>query len=119
MEYITHFLWIGKFILKVRYRLVFPPCISLPLYFLIKFFLRSWLFDLYSPIFTGIAIGYVNYDLTHYFIHHINFKEGYMKSLKEKHIKHHYIESSYGFAVSNNIWDKVLGTDSYSKNKES
>jgi sterol desaturase/sphingolipid hydroxylase (fatty acid hydroxylase superfamily) len=63
-------------------------------------------------------MGYVNYDLTHYLIHHKNFKDGYMKSLRDKHIRHHYIESSCGFAVSNHIWDIVMGTESSVKNKE-
>jgi sterol desaturase/sphingolipid hydroxylase (fatty acid hydroxylase superfamily) len=41
-----------------------------------------------------------------------------MKRLRDKHVKHHYIESSCGFAVSNNIWDIIMGTDSSVKNKE-
>ena len=39
----------------------------------------------------GFVIGYLMYDLTHYFIHHSNPPEGsYFKFMKTYHMQHHY-----------------------------
>lgn len=56
-----------------RYRLVFPP---LPGFILMEIFFGSPLKmifhrDYYCPIACGVIVGYLAYDLMHYFIHHI------------------------------------------------
>jgi 4-hydroxysphinganine ceramide fatty acyl 2-hydroxylase len=57
----------------------------------------------------GMLIGYVNYDLMHYFMHHSNPKDGsFLKTMKVYHMQHHYKYGSIGFGVSNKFWDVVF-----------
>ena len=61
-----------------RYRLVFPP---LPGYILMYIFIRTPISVtlptyLYCPTACGLIVGYVIYDLFHYFIHHSSPREG-------------------------------------------
>jgi hypothetical protein len=37
----------------------------------------------------GYVIGYVCYDLTHYMLHHVQFKGGIGKLLRAHHMRHH------------------------------
>lgn len=93
-----------------RHRLVFPPVAAYPLYQLIKFIISSIFGCFYCPILAGTITGYIIYDLTHYFIHHAKPANSFHKSLKEYHVKHHYLNPSLGFGVSNKIWDYAFGT---------
>lgn len=93
-----------------RYRLVLPPILGIILIMIIKYS-YIFLFDEFSlPFEAGTLFGYVLYDMTHYFIHHITFSGGYYKFLKKYHVLHHYKNPSLGFGVSQHFWDKVFGT---------
>lgn len=93
-----------------RYRLVFPPAAAIPLIMLFNYCFEL-IFDDFSPAFFGGAIlGYIGYDMTHYFIHHITPKDGYYKFLKKYHVLHHYKNPKNGFGVSQHFWDKIFGT---------
>ena len=60
----------------------------------------------------GFVIGYLMYDLTHYFIHHSNPPDGsYFKFMKTYHMQHHFKRGTEGFGISNKIWDKVFDTE--------
>lgn len=87
-------------------RLVMPPSASIPLAVLF-YFLFLWLVParMMDAFFAGFVIGYLVYDMTHYAIHHGNFKSRIMKSIKQHHMLHHYSDSTKGYGVSSSLWD--------------
>ena len=97
-------------------RLVMVPAISLPLavlFYLSFKFLLTWAFDdayLVYPFFVGFVIGYLFYDMTHYALHHVNFKSKFWIDLKQHHMIHHYSDPENGFGVSTKFWDHVYRT---------
>lgn len=102
-----------------RLRLVMPPSVSIPLAALFY-----WLFSLmlsephlYS-FFPGFILGYLIYDITHYAIHHFNFKYSVWKKIKQHHMLHHYSDPTKGYGVSSKLWDKIFGSDFPRKKKQ-
>lgn len=92
-------------------RLVMPPSASIPLalafYLLFKYTLSPALLD---GFFAGFLLGYLFYDMTHYMLHHAQFKNAFWKKLKQQHMLHHYDDSTKKYGVTSDIWDKVFGT---------
>jgi sterol desaturase/sphingolipid hydroxylase (fatty acid hydroxylase superfamily) len=90
-------------------RLVMPLSVSVPLaisfYFLFKWLLPT---DFVSAFFAAFISGYLFYDISHYAIHHANFKNAFWKKLKDHHMHHHYSDATKGFGVSSNLWDRVF-----------
>jgi len=103
-----------------RYRLVFPPA---PGYLVIYLFLglpleKIFTVDIYAPLSAGIIIGYVSYDMMHYYIHHADPKDGtFMKEMKSYHMLHHYRNGAVGFGITNKVWDKLFGTELFKSSK--
>jgi dihydroceramide fatty acyl 2-hydroxylase len=96
---------------KDKYRLVMPPAVSISLYFIFLGLFYVLLGDRWVWGFeSGFVAGYMFYDLTHYYIHHVNPRSEYGRRLKKNHMLHHFKDSGSRFAVSNIIWDKVFGT---------
>ncbi len=93
-------------------RLVMPPSLSIPLatgfFFLFKALLPTG--DIFA-FFTGFILGYLFYDISHYAIHHFNFKGTFWKKIKQHHMLHHYQNPNKGYGVSSPLWDKLLGSD--------
>lgn len=93
-------------------RLVMVPSVSIPLaalfYFLFSLFLAK--VNLYA-FFPGFILGYLAYDMTHYAIHHANFKTSFWKRIKQHHMLHHYDDPTKGYGVSSVLWDKILDSD--------
>jgi 4-hydroxysphinganine ceramide fatty acyl 2-hydroxylase len=93
-------------------RLVLPPSVSIPLaaifYFLFKAILPV---NLIWGFFPGFILGYLIYDISHYAIHHFNFKGAFWKKIKQHHMLHHYQDPAKGYGVSSPLWDKVFGSD--------
>jgi len=93
-------------------RLVMPPSASIPmalaLYFLFDAILPSTYIYAFFP---GFLLGYLVYDMTHYAIHHFNFKGGFWKKIKQHHMLHHYADASKGYGVSSPLWDKIFRSD--------
>lgn len=95
-----------------RYRLVMPPAVSIALFwfFLALFALTmgrfAWAFM------AGYALGYMNYDVTHYRIHHVSPKTPWMKALRKHHLAHHSPKYAHTckFGVSTTLWDHVFRT---------
>ncbi len=58
----------------------------------------------------GFGYGYIMYDLTHYYIHHVMPNLKYYRNLKAHHTKHHYKDNERGFGISNKFWDFVFKT---------
>lgn len=97
-------------------RLVMVPTVTLPLavafYFGFKWMFltltghEAWAY----PFFAGFTIGYLFYDMTHYALHHANFKSRFWQELKQHHMAHHYQDPGKGFGVSTQFWDLVYRT---------
>jgi sterol desaturase/sphingolipid hydroxylase (fatty acid hydroxylase superfamily) len=94
-----------------KFRLVMPPAVSISLYFI---FLGIFWVTL-GPSYTwgfhaGFVVGYMFYDLTHYYLHHFSPKTEYGRTLKKNHMLHHFKDHESRFGVSNMVWDRVFGT---------
>ena len=87
-----------------------PPAVSITLF---AFFLTVFMLTLagYGWAFhAGFTLGYMHYDLTHYYIHHMSPKTEYGRRLKKHHMLHHFRESDRRFGVSMKLWDYAFGT---------
>jgi sterol desaturase/sphingolipid hydroxylase (fatty acid hydroxylase superfamily) len=103
-----------------KYRLVMPPAASLGTAVVVYGALHGlgWLTSAWvSPtwtygVFAGIAMGYMVYDCTHYYIHHFKPKGPIGRALRAHHNKHHhnaaFAEKKFG--VSTTLWDHVFRT---------
>jgi len=93
-------------------RLVLPPSVSVPLatgfYFLFNAILPA---NYIWGFFPGFILGYLVYDISHYAIHHFNFKGSIWKKIKQHHMLHHYQDPGKGYGVSSPLWDKIFGSD--------
>ena len=95
-----------------RYRLVMPPAVSITLFFL---FLGIWVALLGAwgwAVHAGYTIGYMLYDMTHYYVHYGKPKSKFIKLLRRHHMSHHFNEKYHErrFGVSNRFWDRVFRT---------
>jgi sterol desaturase/sphingolipid hydroxylase (fatty acid hydroxylase superfamily) len=94
-----------------KYRLVMPPAVSISLFFaFLGIFYLALGSVLVWPFHAGFVIGYMSYDMTHYYIHHYNPRSEYGMRLKKNHMLHHFKDHSSRFGVSFMIWDRVFGT---------
>ncbi|MHB8841797.1 MAG: sterol desaturase family protein [Candidatus Aquicultor sp.] len=80
-------------------RLVFPPLwgmlfVLLPVFACLKYIYQ---FHAYS-ISTGFILGYLIYDLSHYYFHHGN--KLFFKTLRKNHLHHHFGKEKSNFGVS-------------------
>jgi sterol desaturase/sphingolipid hydroxylase (fatty acid hydroxylase superfamily) len=103
-----------------KYRLVMPPAVSVTLAVVVfsamwgtGWLLSAWITPSWvHGTFAGIVLGYMVYDLTHYYIHHFKPLTRVGLALRSHHNKHHhnpkYAEKKFG--VSTTIWDHVFGT---------
>jgi sterol desaturase/sphingolipid hydroxylase (fatty acid hydroxylase superfamily) len=93
-------------------RLVLPPSVSIPLatgfYFLFNAILPA---NYVFGFFPGFILGYLFYDISHYAIHHFNFKGNIWKKIKQHHMLHHYQDPDKGYGVSSPLWDKIFRSD--------
>lgn len=95
-----------------RYRLVMPPAVSISLYWL---FLALWIAVLGGAAYVfhaGFVIGYMYYDLMHYYMHHGHPRWEWVKRLRRHHLVHHSPKRAHEqkFGVSCTLWDHVFGT---------
>lgn len=92
-------------------RLVMVPIVSIPLailfYILFEYILNKSVY----MFFPGFLTGYLFYDMTHYAVHHFNFKNKIFIALKKHHYRHHYKDSKKFFGVSSPLWDYVFLTN--------
>lgn len=96
-------------------RLVLPLSVSVPLGLLfIAFFHHFYRYlgheYLAYPTLVGFAVGYVAYDVLHYWVHHWPTRWGWLKKLKRHHMEHHFKTPDQRFGVSSDAWDHVFGT---------
>lgn len=91
------------------YRLVFPP---VPAVLLASFFYQPVRLLLPYPqiMLAGGLIGYLAYDMIHYYIHYGSPSGGHLYHMKRYHYQHHFVYHELGFGISSTVWDKVFGT---------
>mmetsp|Transcript_8780 Transcript_8780/g.8327 ORF Transcript_8780/g.8327 Transcript_8780/m.8327 type:complete len:135 (+) Transcript_8780:249-653(+) len=91
-------------------RLLLPVPIALIIWYSIKVCVQIFIPENPMIAFAASAtLGYLNYDLTHYYLHHHAPMTGY-KFLKRYHMFHHYKDPDNGYGVSTPLWDYVFGT---------
>jgi sterol desaturase/sphingolipid hydroxylase (fatty acid hydroxylase superfamily) len=94
-----------------KYRLVMPPAVSISLFWIFLgiftlLFGRAYMWGFHA----GFTVGYMGYDLTHYYIHHFSPRSEYGRNLKKHHMLHHFKDHGSRFGVSSRLWDHVFGT---------
>ncbi|KAF3450238.1 hypothetical protein FNV43_RR06318 [Rhamnella rubrinervis] len=97
-------------------RLVFPPTATaillLPFWNLVKFIFTP---SIAPALFGGGLLGYVIYDVTHYYLHHGQPSMAMQRNLKKYHLNHHFRIHNKGFGITSSLWDRVFGTLPQSK----
>ncbi len=92
-------------------RLVMPPAVSVPLAAAV--FGAMWLVagGSYAPgLAAGFYAGYLLYDMLHYWLHHFVPSGRLGRSLRERHMRHHFQDDTRGFGISAPYWDEVFRT---------
>lgn len=91
------------------YRLVFPP---VPATILAALFYQPLPFLTSCPkiMLAGGLLGYLCYDMIHYYIHYGSPTVSYMYNLKRYHYQHHFVNHDAGFGISSPFWDAIFGT---------
>lgn len=101
-----------------KLRLVMPPAAGflIAVIFWIGFQgvalgLSSWLRPSWvSAFFGGFLAGYINYDLTHYAIHHSPLRSDRLKRVRAHHMSHHHKDSTRKFGFTTLLWDRLFRT---------
>lgn len=109
----AHFLLHGihHFLPMDGLRLVMPPALAVVLAYPIFMMYTAFIPHHYGlAVAGGTFMGYILYDLTHYYLHHGKPFGEHLKEMKTYHLDHHYKESNLGFGITSKIWDKVFGT---------
>ena len=65
-----------------------------------------------------ISFDNLFYDIGHYAIHHFKMNNRYWTTLKDHHMRHHYVDPKKGYGVSSPLWDHVMGTMFTSKKEK-
>lgn len=92
-------------------RLVFPPAPALILAFPFWAGAPRLLGVTFGyPWLIGFALGYLVYDMTHFWIHRGVPQNAFMKAQKRRHVHHHYFQPSVNFGISNPLYDYVFAT---------
>lgn len=101
---------------QCKTRLVMPPVVSIPMaaiFFGLFYLVVGILFhapDWVKPMIGGFSFGYLAYDMTHYAVHHLPMRRGWLKYIKRYHMMHHYKTPDQRFGVSSPLWDIVFNT---------
>ncbi|KAF9190000.1 fatty acid alpha-hydroxylase [Haplosporangium sp. Z 767] len=111
---VAHFLLHGihHYIPMDRLRLVMPPALgvalAVPLYKLAHTLFPT---PQAYAIMSGAFLGYVLYDMTHYYLHHSKVFRIYFKKMKTYHLAHHYKNYEAGYGITSVLFDKIFGTE--------
>jgi dihydroceramide fatty acyl 2-hydroxylase len=92
-------------------RLVMPPAVSAPVGAAVFAALYLVLGSHDAPgVAAGFFIGYLVYDMTHYYLHHFRPRGRLGRVLRERHMRHHFQDETRGFGISAPYWDDLFGT---------
>jgi sterol desaturase/sphingolipid hydroxylase (fatty acid hydroxylase superfamily) len=92
-------------------RLVMPILLSAPIMAVALLILRLMsgrAIDL--ALWGGFILGYVGYDMVHFYVHHARPSTRLGQLLRRRHLLHHFRDSKSSFGVSAPWWDHVFGT---------
>ncbi|KAL6441143.1 hypothetical protein ACFW04_003455 [Cataglyphis niger] len=94
-------------------RLVLPPILSLTIAAIIwQIYKAIFPLQIVHFVFAGTIIGYLCYDLMHYYLHSGAPKaESYLYTMKRRHNYHHFLHYNQGFGITSELWDQLLKTD--------
>lgn len=92
-------------------RLVMPVALSLFIA-VVMFLVFYGIFNQHVwGFYTGFAVGYLGYDMTHYSIHHVRIPQNtWLKKLWRHHLDHHFRDANKAYGVSSPLWDHVFRT---------
>ena len=94
-------------------RLVMPPAVSVPLGAGVFGLLYLIFGARYAPgLGAGFFLGYLVYDMMHYYLHHFRPHGRLGRMLRERHMRHHFQDDTRGFGISAPYWDEVFKTSS-------
>jgi dihydroceramide fatty acyl 2-hydroxylase len=94
-------------------RLVMPPAVSVPLGAIVFALLYLLFGSHYAPALgAGFFVGYLVYDMLHYYLHHFRPRGRVGRMLRERHMRHHFQDETRGFGISAPYWDEIFGTSS-------
>ena len=94
-------------------RLVMPPAVSVPLGAGVFGLLYLIFGARYAPgLGAGFFLGYLVYDMMHYYLHHFRPHGRLGRMLRERHMRHHFQDDTRGFGISAPYWDEVFRTSS-------
>ncbi|KAF9314927.1 fatty acid alpha-hydroxylase [Podila horticola] len=111
---VAHFLLHGihHYLPMDRLRLVMPPALAVALAIPINKLIHSALpYAQAYAVFSGLLLGYVLYDMTHYYLHHAKVFKIHFREMKTYHLAHHYKNFEGGYGITSKIWDKVFNTE--------
>ncbi|CAA0832278.1 Fatty acid 2-hydroxylase 1 [Striga hermonthica] len=92
-------------------RLVFPPAATAVLLYPFWNLIKLISTPTTAPaLFGGGLLGYVMYDVTHYYVHHGQPTSEIPKGLKKYHLNHHFRVQNKGYGITSSLWDRVFGT---------
>ncbi len=91
-------------------RLVMPPVVSIALGTAFFFGFKALMGGRGEAFFAGFIAGYLVYDFMHFSIHHFKPMTQWGRSIKENHMKHHFIAHGAKWGVSSPLWDHVFRT---------
>ncbi|XP_073233414.1 fatty acid 2-hydroxylase-like isoform X2 [Porites lutea] len=93
-------------------RLVFPPVAAGVLASMFYYLFITCLPPaIAKSVFAGGLLGYIMYDMMHYYLHHGSPTPGsYLHQLKKYHVSHHFEDQQKGFGISSKLWDYPFGT---------
>ncbi len=92
-------------------RIVMPPAASIPM--TAGLFVLTWfaLGEVITyPFFAGMAVGYLWYDMTHWWTHTTTKRGRWGKLIRKHHMTHHFSTPDRQFGVSSPLWDWVFRT---------
>ena len=75
-----------------------PPSVSVPLAAgFYGLFVLVMGIDSASVFAAGFLLGYLVYDMTHYYLHHFRPKHRFGRFMRELHMRHHFQDDTRGF----------------------
>ena len=94
-----------------RLRLVFPPVLCVIIATMLYGIFSIFLPHFYAVgMISGGLLGYVGYDMTHYYIHHGEAMGTHLSQMKSYHLDHHYKDFTVGYGITTKFWDRIFGT---------
>lgn len=92
-------------------RVVFPPAPSLGLAAVIFAIVYALCGPVVSiPVMGGVIVGYLWYDMTHWWIHAGRPRSAWGRLLRHNHLSHHFKDHDKRFGVTSPLWDIVFRT---------